>query len=205
MKNRASSHLLLILVILGLEIAGYIAVHRAGLLRGYETSTIGAVRDLLMFFPLMVLAIWLSRTKRFAGNWVLFTTAILLFAFGMLVQYRLYSDPEYNARNKAAAREEKMQALRTRYIMENYDPVKKQMMGLPPTPAQPIDINQLPKKESNYSLWNALTSSTRGFRCSRSSPSRSHIHFARVTASFCGCSETVSSSCCLRCCRSRSP
>ena len=159
MKNRASSHLLLILVILGLEMPGYIAVHRAGLLRGYETSIIGAVRDLLMFFPLMVLAIWLSRAKRFAGNWVLFTTAILLFAVGMLIQYRLYSDPEYNARNKAAAREEKMQALRTRYIMENYDPVKKQMMGLPPTPAQPIDINQLPKKESNYSLWNALTSS----------------------------------------------
>src|SRR5215813_13730952 len=159
MKNRASSHLLIILIILGLEIVGYFAVHRSGMLRGYETSIIGGVRDLLMFFPLMILAIWLSRNKKFAGNWVLFTTAILLFAFGMLIQYRLYSDPEYNARNKAAAREEKMQALRTRYIMENYDPVKKQMMGLPPTPAQPIDISQLPKKESNYSLWNALTSS----------------------------------------------
>ena len=159
MKNRASSLLILILLILVLEIIGYIAVHRAGLLRGYETSTIGAVRDLMMFFPLMLLAIWLSRTKRFAGNWVLFTTAILLFAFGMLVQYRLYSDPEYNARNKSAAREEKMEALRMRYIMENYDPVKKQLMGLPPTPAQPIDIDQLPRKESNYSLWNAMTSS----------------------------------------------
>jgi cell division protein FtsW (lipid II flippase) len=159
MKNRASSHLILILLILVLEIIGYIAVHRAGLLRGYETSTIGAVRDLMMFFPLMLLAIWLSRTKRFAGNWVLFTTAILLFAFGMLVQYRLYSDPEYNARNKSAAREEKMEALRMRYIMENYDPVKKQLMGLPPTPAQPIDIDQLPRKESSYSLWNAITSS----------------------------------------------
>ena len=159
MKNRASSHLFIILIILGLEIAGYIAVHRAGLLRGYETSVVGAVRDLLMYFPLMILVIWLSRNKRFAGNWVLFTTAVLLFSFGMLVQYRLYSDPEYNARNKAAAREEKMQALRTRYIMENYDPVKKQMMGLPPTPAQPIDIDQLPKKESNYSIWNAITSS----------------------------------------------
>src|ERR1043166_3825457 len=159
MKNRASSHLLLLLSILGLEIVGYLAIHRAGLLRGYETSVIGAVRDLLMFVPLMFLVIWLSRSKRFAGNWVLFTTAILLFAFGMLIQYRLYSDPEYNARNKAAAREDKMQALRTRYIMENYDPVKKQLMGLPPTPAQPIDIDQLPKKESNYSLWNAMTSS----------------------------------------------
>src|ERR1044071_9044250 len=158
MKNRASSHLLIILIILGLEITGYLAIHRAGLLRGYETSVIGAVRDLMMFIPLMFLVIWLSRSKRFAGNWVLFTTAILLFSFGMLIQYRLYSDPEYNARNKAAAREEKMQALRTRYIMENYDPVKKQLMGLPPTPAQPMDIDQIPKKESTYSLWNALKS-----------------------------------------------
>jgi len=159
MKNRASSHLLLILMILGLEIMGYIAVHRGGLLRGYETSIIGAVRDLAMFIPLMMVALWLSRAKRFAGNWVLFTTAVLLFGFGMLIQYRLYSDPEYNARNKAAAREEKMEALRTRYILENYDPVKKQLMGLPPTPAQPVDIDQLPKKESTYSLWNAITSS----------------------------------------------
>ena len=159
MKNRASSHLLLILIIFGLEITGYLAIHRGGLLRGYETSVIGAVRDLLIFVPLMMVALWLSRTKRFSGNWILFTTAVLLFAFGMLIQYRLYSDPEYNARNKSAAREEKMEALRMRYIMENYDPVKKQMMGLPPTPAQPIDISQLPRKASNYSLWNALTSS----------------------------------------------
>ena len=147
MKNRASSHLFILLLIIGLEITGYFAVHRAGLLRGYETSIIGAVRDLMMFLPLIVIMLWLSRNKRFAGNWVLFTTAILLFSFGMLIQYRLYSDPEYNARNKAQAREDNMQALRTRYIMENYDPVKKQLMGLPPTPAQPIDIDQLPKKE----------------------------------------------------------
>ncbi|HKE58891.1 MAG TPA: FtsW/RodA/SpoVE family cell cycle protein [Pyrinomonadaceae bacterium] len=158
MKNRASSHLLIILLLVGLEITGYLAVHRAGLLRGYETSTIGAVRDLLMFVPLIALALWLSRSMRFAGNWVLFTTAILLFSIGMLVQYRLYSDPEYNARNKSDAREEKMDALRMRYIMENYDPTKKQMMGLPPTPAQPIDISQLPRKPSTYTLWNAITS-----------------------------------------------
>jgi len=159
LKNRASSHLLLLVIIVGLEITGYLAVHRAALLRGYETSTIGAVRDLLMFVPIIFLVLWLSRSMRFAGNWVLYTTAILLFSFGMLVQYRLYSDPEYNARNKSAAREEKMEALRLRYIMENYDPVKKQLMGLPPTPAQPISLDQIPRKESNYSLWNALTSS----------------------------------------------
>src|SRR5678815_4885950 len=159
MRNRASSHLFLLLILVGLEVAGYVAIHRAALLRGYETSTIGAVRDLLMFFPVFVLVIWLSRAKRFAGNWILFTAAIMLFAMGMIIQYRLYSDPEYNARNKAAAREEKMEALRTRYIMENYDPAKKQMMGLPPTPARPIDINQLPRRASTYTIFNALTSS----------------------------------------------
>jgi cell division protein FtsW (lipid II flippase) len=158
MKNRASSHLLILVLLVGLEIAGYLAIHRAGILRGYETSTIGAVRDLMMFVPLIVLVLWLSRAMRFAGNWVLFSTAILLFSIGMLVQYRLYSDPEYNARNKAVAREEKMDALRTRYIMENYDPAKKQMMGLPPTPAQPIALDQLPRKPSNYTVWNAITS-----------------------------------------------
>ena len=157
MKNRASSHLFVILLILGVEIAGYVSIHRAALLRGYETSTIGAVRDLLMFIPLMILVIWLSRVMRFSGNWVLFTTAVLLFSVGMLMQYRLYSDPEYNARNKSAAREEKMAALRTRYILENYEPAKKQMMGLPPTPARPVDLDQLPRRASTYSLWNAIT------------------------------------------------
>lgn len=159
MKNRASSHLLFLLLIVGFEIAAYAAIHRAALLRGYETSIIGAVRDLMMFVPLFFLLIWLSRVMRFKGNWILFTSAIMLFAMGMMIQYRLYSDPEYNARNKAAAREEKMEALRTRYILENYDPAKKQMMGLPPTPARPIEIDQLPQRPATYTLWNALTAS----------------------------------------------
>jgi hypothetical protein len=77
------------------------------MIRGYETSLIGAGRDLLLFLPIIVMAFWVSAFKKFKGNWVLFTTAILLFSVGMLVQYRLYSDPEYNARNKAAARQEK--------------------------------------------------------------------------------------------------
>src|SRR5688572_9121541 len=136
MKNRASSHLFVLLLIVGFEIVGYYGIYRAALLRGYETSIIGAVRDLAMYLPLMVLLLWLSRVMKFKGNWILFTAAILLFSLGMLVQYRLYSDPEYNARNKADARQKKMEALRTRYILENYDPAKKQMMGLPPTPAQ---------------------------------------------------------------------
>lgn len=143
-----------------LEIVGYLAVYRAGLLRGYETSVISAVRDLFTFLPLLALVIWLSRVKKFAGSWALFTTAIVLFSVGTLIQYRLFSDPEYNARNKAAARQAKMEALRSRYIMENYDQTKKQLMGLPPTPAQPVDFRQLPRRESTYSLGNALTSTS---------------------------------------------
>ncbi|HAF12251.1 MAG TPA: hypothetical protein DCK99_00870, partial [Blastocatellia bacterium] len=53
----------------------------------------------------------------------------------------------------------KMEALRTRYIIENYDPAKKQLMGLPPTPAQAIDVDQLPQRPANYTIGNALTSS----------------------------------------------
>ena len=159
MKNRASSHLLLLLLIVFLQIAGYSAIHRAGLLRGYETSTIGAVRDLLMYVPIIALLLWLSRFMRFSGNWVLFTAAIVLFSVGLLIQYRLYSDPEYNSRNRAQARMEKTAALRTRYILENYDPAKKQIMGLPATPAQPVEIDSLPRKEATYTVWNALTAS----------------------------------------------
>src|SRR6478735_5163024 len=116
MKNRLSSHLFVFLLLVGFEIVGYFAIHRAGLIRGYETSWIGGARDLLMFFPIVVVAFWLTRVYRFKGSWTLYTTAILLFSVGMLVQYRLYSDPEYNARNKSAAREEKTQTLRIRYI-----------------------------------------------------------------------------------------
>src|SRR6185503_16049802 len=159
MKNRASSHLLIILLLAVFEVAGYWAVHRAALLRGYETSLIGAVRDLLLFVPLIALMMWLSRAMRYRGNWILFTVSILLFSIGMLMQYRLYSDPEYNARNKSEARQAKMEALRTRYIIENYDAQKKQLMGLPATPAQAIDVNQLPQRPSNYTLVNALFSS----------------------------------------------
>jgi cell division protein FtsW (lipid II flippase) len=159
MKNRASSHLLVVILVFGLEIFGYWAIYRGGLLRGYETSIIGAGRDLFMFFPIVILLMWLSRFMRYKGSWILFTTAVILFALGMLVQYRLYSDPEYNARNKAEARAKKMEALRTRYIIENYGPEKKQLMGLPPTPAQAIDIEQLPRIDSTYSVGDALTSS----------------------------------------------
>lgn len=158
MRNRLSSHLLLLLALVVFELVGYAAIHRAALIRGYETSWIGAIRDLAMYFPIIVVALWLSIGKKFRGNWILFTTAIFLFSIGLLIQYRLYSDPEYNARNKAQARQEKTDALRIRYINENYDATKRQMMGLPPAPPSGQEA-EVPVKESRYSTQNALTSS----------------------------------------------
>jgi cell division protein FtsW (lipid II flippase) len=158
MKNRASSHLLVLLLIIGFEIVGYYAVHRAALIRGYETSWISAGRDLLMYVPIVIIVFWLTRAMKFAGNWTLYTTAILLFSVGMLVQYRLYSDPEYNAKNKAVARNEKTETLRRRYINETYDAEKKKRMGLPPTPAEATDLDNEQAKQANYSISNALTS-----------------------------------------------
>jgi cell division protein FtsW (lipid II flippase) len=158
MKNRASSHLLALLLIIGFEVVGYYGVHRAALIRGYETSWVSGIRDLLMFIPIIFIVFWLTRAKKYAGNWTLYTTAILLFSVGMLVQYRLYSDPEYNARNKAEARAQKTDTLRMRYINEHYDAAKKKMMGLPDTPATPIDLDTAPRVKSNYTLSNALTS-----------------------------------------------
>jgi cell division protein FtsW (lipid II flippase) len=157
MRNRLSSHLLILLALAGIEIAGYYAIHRAAMIRGYDTSVIGAARDLLLYLPIIVMAFWVSAVKKFKGSWVLFTAAILLFSIGMLVQYRLYSDPEYNAKNKSAARLEKTDTLRMRYINKNYDATKRQMMGLTPTPP-PAD-QEAPIRESDYSLANAITSS----------------------------------------------
>ncbi|HKC64297.1 MAG TPA: hypothetical protein VKB86_11700, partial [Pyrinomonadaceae bacterium] len=73
MKNRASSHLLALLLIIGFEIVGYYAIHRAALIRGYETSWITGARDLLMYVPIVFIVFWLTRVMKFAGNWTLYT------------------------------------------------------------------------------------------------------------------------------------
>src|SRR2546423_2774783 len=158
LRNRFSSHLLVLFALVAIEIVGYYAIHRAAMIRGYSTSVIGAMRDIFMYLPIIVMALWVSAFKKFKGNWVLFTTAILLFSIGLLIQYRLYSDPEYNAKNKAAARQQKTDILRLRYINENYDATKRQMMGLPPAPP-PGQQTEEPVRESAYTIMDALTSS----------------------------------------------
>lgn len=158
MKNRASSHLLVLLLIVVFEVVGYYAVYQSALLRGYEPSIVGAVRDLLLYVPIIALVIWLTRVMRFRGNWALYTSAILLFSIGSLVQYRLFSDPEYGSGNKAQARAEKTQVQRMRFINQYYDEEKKQMIGLQATPARPYATPEVTRR-SQVTTGRALVSS----------------------------------------------
>ncbi|HEX7177968.1 MAG TPA: FtsW/RodA/SpoVE family cell cycle protein [Pyrinomonadaceae bacterium] len=160
MKNRASSHLLVLLLIIAFEVVGYVAVYESALLRGYVPSLVQAGRDLLLYVPIIALVFWLSRSMRFAGNWTLFTAAILLFSVGMLVQFRLYSDPEYGSRQKAEARAEKTQTLRMRYIGQFYDAEKKKRLGLPENySAEDALKAETAVNQNQYTLTQALTSS----------------------------------------------
>jgi len=158
MKNRASTHLLIILLIIGIEVVGYVAVFESARLRGYEPSFVGAARDILLYVPLVGLIFWLSRVMRFKGSWTLYTTAVLLFSVGMLVQYRLYSDPEYGSGNKAEARAEKTQVQRMRFITQYYDADKKRLMGMEATAPRPDATPQVTRR-SEVTVGRALTSS----------------------------------------------
>lgn len=141
MKNRTSSHFfILALVVLVTAIAHY-SIYYGGLIRGYETSTITAGRNLFLLSLLALLPIFLKKFVKYDGNWTLYTSAVLLFSIGLTVQYRLFSDPEYTSRkDKAEARQAKIKTLQMHYIQENYSAEKKRMMGLPARPPSPVDL-----------------------------------------------------------------
>ena len=143
MKNRASTHIFILLLIVALTGIAHYSIHYGALIRGYETSYLTAGRNLFLLFVLAVLPIFLSVFAKYKGNWTLYTTAVLLFSIGLTVQYRLFSDPEYTSRkDKAEARQQKIKTLQLHYIQENYSAEKKQMMGLPATPPSPVDLSQ---------------------------------------------------------------
>lgn len=160
MSNKASSHLFVFIFIVALTFVGYYGVHRAALIRGYETSWIMAGRDLFLFLPLLFMLFFFSRVIRYKGNWTIFTAAVLLFSIGLLVQYRLFSDPEYIASKKSEAHDAKTDAQRYRVIHENYSADKKRLMGLPATPPTPADLDAEQHRESQFTLLNAFTSSS---------------------------------------------
>jgi len=128
MRNRPSSHLFLLFVLFALNAVAYLAIYRAGVTRGFAPSMLLAARDLVLLLPILFVFLWLIRRHKFKGNLALYTLGILLFGVGLVAQYRLFTDPEYSARSKSAARLEKTQTLRQRYVNEHYDAEKKKAL-----------------------------------------------------------------------------
>jgi cell division protein FtsW (lipid II flippase) len=143
MKNRTSSHFFILVLIVGVTAIAHYSIYYGGLIRGYETSSVTAGRNLFLLSLLAVIPIFLKKFVRYNGNWTIYTTAVLLFSMGLTAQYRLFSDPEYTTRsNKAAARQDKIRTLQLHYIQQTYSAEKKQMMGLPATPPSPVDLSK---------------------------------------------------------------
>lgn len=140
-RTSPSFHLLAIVTVFLLALAGYVAVVWSGSIKGYDPSKLVAARELLFFLPLVALFFWLTRKQKFRGEMMILTAAIFLFAIGSLLQYRLFSDPEYGSRGseRARARQAKMQTIRLLNIETAYDDQKKAFLfgspdSVPPRP-----------------------------------------------------------------------
>ena len=158
-RTKPSLHLLMMVVIFGLALMGYVAVIRSGQLRGYDPSTIVAARDLALFLPVIGVFFWLTRKQRYRGEMLLLTAAVFLFAIGLLMQFRLFSDPEYGARGggRAKAREAKAQTVRLLNVETGYDDAKKSLMfGSPSAVPKTPSTGNAPVAE--FSLRGILTS-----------------------------------------------
>jgi len=159
LKNRTSSHFFILALIVILTAISHYSIYYGGLIRGYETSWITGVRNVGLLAVLALLPILLKKIVKYHGNWTLYTTCVLLFSVGLTVQYRLFSDPEYTSRkDKAEARQQKIKTLQLHYIQENYSAEKKQMMGLPPTPPSPVDLDAETPRQSEETLGAVLLS-----------------------------------------------
>jgi cell division protein FtsW (lipid II flippase) len=157
-RTRPSFHLLMVLLIFAAALIGYVAIIWAGQIRGYEPSKIVAARDLALLIPVLVAFFWLTRRQRFRGEMLLLTAAIFLFTAGQLMQFRLFSDPEYGARGavRTKAREAKAQTVRLLNIETGYDDEKKTFMFGSPEAVPATPGAQKPPVE--YSLIDILRS-----------------------------------------------
>lgn len=133
----------MLLLIFGLSLLGYVAVIWSGQIRGYSPSKLVAARDLALFIPVLALFFWLTRKQKHRGEMLLLTASVLLFAVGLLMQFRLFSDPEYGARggDRSKAREYKAQTVRLLNIETGYDDAKKAFLfgsnnAVPEKPAE---------------------------------------------------------------------
>lgn len=159
MKNRTSSHFFILVLIVAVTAISHYSIYYGALIRGYETSTLTAIRNLSLLSLLAILPIFLKHVFKYKGSWTVYTAAVLLFSMGLTIQYRLFSDPEYTSKNdKADAIAAKTKTLQLHYIQQNYSPEKKQMMGLPPTPPSEVDLSQENPRPSADTLPQVLLS-----------------------------------------------
>jgi cell division protein FtsW (lipid II flippase) len=153
MKNRASSHILVLLISVFLTFIAHYSIYYGALIRGYETSWLSAGRNICLIGLLAILPIFLAKFAKFQGNWTLYTAAVLMFSLGLIGQYRLFSDKEYiSKKEKSEARQAKIETLQLHYIQENYSAEKKQMMGLPPSEPSPVDLSKEKPRPSTDSI-----------------------------------------------------
>ncbi len=153
MRNRPSSHLFFLIILLAFNTLAYIAIYRAGVQRGFSPSLLLAFRDLALFMPVFAVFIWLARRHRYAGDLTLFSIAILLFSIGQFTQYRLFTDPEYSADKReevSKARVAKANTLQQRYINQYYDAEKKKALFGDSNYRIQIDAANTNIKQENY-------------------------------------------------------
>jgi cell division protein FtsW (lipid II flippase) len=129
-RTKPSFHLLLLAIVFIAAGLGYVAVIWSGQLRGYSPSVAVAARNLFLFVPMGAAFLWLIRKQKYRGECTLFTVAVILFFFGSVMQYRLFSDPEYGARgaDRARARQLKAQTVKLQNINTSYDNERKAFM-----------------------------------------------------------------------------
>src|SRR5262249_6147008 len=153
MRNRPSSHFLLLILLFALDALAYSAIYKAGEARGYSPSLLLALRDLALFLPIFTIVVWIARRHRYAGDMTLFTVAILLFSVGQFTQYRLFTDPEYGANKRSGAREARLakaNTLRQRYVNQYYDADKKRALFGDPEFNIPINESNANQGEESY-------------------------------------------------------
>ena len=105
MTNRTSTHFFILALIVLLTAIAHYSISYGAMIRGYETSSLSADRDIVLISILAILPIFIKKFLRFNGSWVLYTSCVLLFSIGLTVQYRLFSDREYVADIDAAERD----------------------------------------------------------------------------------------------------
>jgi len=139
-------------------IIGLVAIIWSGEVRGYTASRIIAGRNLAFVLAGIASVVWLARRQKYRGEMLVFTAAIVLFSIGMLMQYRLFSDPEYGARGgeRTESRKAKGEAVRLLNIETGYDEQKKTFLfGPTGKPAVPPTEQ---RRESDYSFRELLSS-----------------------------------------------